>query len=100
MQHHPHQILPLPILSPPQSRAIPPVSNLLPTIKHDVHLNHKTILRSLFHYPLGTSVEYPETSIKGSVGHLFEVLPDDWSSPRLNFAYSQGVPTGQTQSGQ
>src|ERR1700683_4525987 len=39
-QHHPHQIFPPPILLPPQSRAIPPMSNLLPTIKHDVCLNH------------------------------------------------------------
>src|ERR1700683_17296 len=65
-QHHPHQIL-LPSLflppppqshpPPPQSHAIPPISNLLPTIKHDVCLNHKTILCSLFHYLLGTVVE-------------------------------------------
>ena len=44
-------------------------------------------------------MEYPETNAKASVGHLFEVAPYNWSNPRLNFAYSQGPPTGRTKSG-
>jgi len=87
------------VLSPHQSRTSSPAPSPLPTIERDVRLNRKTTLRTLFRYPLGTTIEYPETSSNGSVGHLFEVAPDEWSNPHLNFAYSQGAPTGRTQTG-
>jgi hypothetical protein len=44
-------------------------------------------------------VEYPETSSGGSVGHLFNISPEDWANPRTNFAYSQGEPSGRTKVG-
>jgi len=86
----------LPLLSPPRSHTSSPALSI---IEHNVCLNQKTTLRFLFRYPLGTTIEYPETSAEGSVGHLFEVSPDKWSNPRLSFAYSQGAPTGRMKSG-
>lgn len=68
-------------------------------IRHNVSLNRKTTLKTLFHYPLGTVVEYPETSADSAIGHLFDVSPDDWSNPRLDFIYSQGKPAGRTKQG-
>jgi hypothetical protein len=88
-QHHDNQH---------HSRTPSPPRNLLPIIEHDVRLSNKTRLRTLFHHPLGTILEYPETSRSGYIGHLFEVSPDAWSNPRLDFAYSQGAPTGRTKS--
>jgi hypothetical protein len=88
----------IPVLSPPRSHATSPLPNVQPTV-HSVRLNRKTKLHLLFRYSQGTVVEYPETSAEGPVGHLFEVSPDDWTSPRLNFTYSQGAPTGRTKAG-
>ena len=88
-----------PPIHSPQSHAPSPAENLSPSITHNVRLNRKTTLCSLLHHPLGAIVEYPETSTAGPIGHLFEVSPDNWSNPRLNFAYSQGAPTGRTKSG-
>jgi hypothetical protein len=104
---HPNQRNPRPpspaqdplVLSPHRSRISSPALSPLPIIERDVRLNRKTTLHTLFRYPLGTVIEYPETSAKGSVGHLFEVAPDEWSNPRLSFAYSQGAPTGRTKAG-
>ena len=81
------------------SRSSSPLPIPRPTIQHDVFLNRKTTLNTLYHYPLGAVVEYPETSSKGSIGHLFEISPDNWSNPRTNFVYSQGEPSGRTKSG-
>jgi hypothetical protein len=86
-----------PALNPPLNPPSQPSSQ--PTIEHDIGLNRKTRLRTLFRHSLGTIVEYPETHHSGYIGHLFKVSPDDWSNPQLNFAYSQGPPTGLTKSG-
>ena len=73
------------------SRTPSPPRNLSPVVEHDVRLSNKTHLRTLFHHPLGTILEYPETSRSGYIGHLFEVSPDAWSNPQMDFAYSQGA---------
>ena len=83
---HPNQRNPRPpsppqdplVLSPHRSRISSPILSPLPIIERDVRLNRKTTLHTLFHYPLGTTIKYPETSAKGSMGHLFEVVPDKW----------------------
>lgn len=75
--------------------------NTLLSTRHNVWLNNKTTLSALYHYKADTVLEYPRTSDtpKTSVGHLFELSPVHWSHPRLNFAYSQGPPKGQTKDG-
>jgi hypothetical protein len=88
-----------PTLSPPRSHTSSPTRSDQPSVRHHVLLNQKTTLVSLYHHPRGTIIEYPETSSKGSIGHLFEVAPENWSNPRLNFVYSQGPPTGRTKAG-
>ena len=89
-----------PVISPPRSHTSSPALHHILSVKHEVHLNQKTVLQTLYHYPPGTMVEYPETSAEGCIGHLFEVAPDNWYNPRLNFAYSQGAPTGRTKVGE
>lgn len=88
-----------PILSSPLSVLAPPTSNdtLLAT-RHNVYLNRKTILQTLYHYGIGTALEYPETSESAdcAIGHLFEMSPEDWINPCRSFAYSQGLPKGQS----
>jgi hypothetical protein len=86
-----------PSVSPCRSPSLPP--NLCRTIQYNIQLNRKTTLDTLYHYPPGAIVEYPETSSEGCVGHLFEMPPDDWSNPRLNFVYAQGEPSGRTKVG-
>jgi hypothetical protein len=87
------------VLSPHQPHTSTATPGLLPTMERNVRLNRKTTLSTLFRYPLGTTIEYPETGAKESVGHLFEVAQDGWSNPRLYFAYSQGAPSGRTKTG-
>lgn len=60
----------------------------------EVKLNRETVLETLYRYPIGAVVEYPETSSTGFVGHLFRMDPDNWTSPILNVAYSRGMPSG------
>ncbi|KAJ7127685.1 hypothetical protein C8R44DRAFT_616325 [Mycena epipterygia] len=64
-------------------------------IEHDVFINNKTTLETLYRYPPNTYLEYPETGEK-PVGHLFELDPQTWERPNLDFAYSQGKPAGQS----
>lgn len=70
--------------------------------EHGVRLNRKTRLSTLYRYPRNMLVEYPETGeAEGeSVGHLFEVDPDNWINPALHFAYSQGSPKGFSKPGE
>ena len=89
----------IPVLLPLRSHTTSPLLNVLPMVEHNVCLNRNTKLHLLFRYLQGTIVEYPETSTAGPVGHLFEVSPDDWTSPQLNFTYSQGAPTGRMKTG-
>ncbi|KAJ7937744.1 hypothetical protein B0H13DRAFT_2302571 [Mycena leptocephala] len=55
----------------------------------------------MYRYPLGTILEYPETSKspKHPIGHLSKMDPDDWQVPDLNIVYSRGAPTGRTLGG-
>ncbi|KZP08487.1 hypothetical protein FIBSPDRAFT_901216 [Athelia psychrophila] len=85
-------VLPIPTSSTPIDG--PDDSNIL-SVQENVYLNRKTTLVKLFTYTRNAAaVEYPATHAQRPVGHLFEVDPDDWFNPRLNFAYSQGEPSG------
>ncbi|KAF8128839.1 hypothetical protein K438DRAFT_1645085 [Mycena galopus ATCC 62051] len=64
-----------------------------------VKLNRSTTLETLYHYPIGAIVEYPETSSTGFIGHLFRMDPANWENPILNVAYSRGEPSGRTGAG-
>ncbi|KAF7965062.1 hypothetical protein HWV62_696 [Athelia sp. TMB] len=84
--------------------AIPSISQFESTLlstQNDIRLNNKTKLNILYHYKRDTILEYPRTSNspQDSVGHLLELSPNQWSNPRLSFAYSQGPPKGQTKEG-
>ncbi|KAJ3966486.1 hypothetical protein EV361DRAFT_954025 [Lentinula raphanica] len=60
-------------------------------------LNRKTTLSSVYEYPVGEIVEYPETGFEasGAIGHLFRMeASGEWISPARNFAYSRGSPRG------
>ena len=70
------------------------------SVRHNVKLNRKTTLVRLYTYPLGSYVEYPQSSAQGPVGHLFRVDPAKWENPVLNFAYSRGEPSGRTRNGE
>lgn len=85
----------------PEALRTPTLANL-PTrpvletvIEHDIYINDKTKLSTLYRYPLHTYIEYPETGTK-PVGHLFQLDPKNWVRPSLNFAYSLGKPAGQS----
>ncbi|KZP19049.1 hypothetical protein FIBSPDRAFT_955798 [Athelia psychrophila] len=69
------------------------------SVKDDVYLNRETTLARLFTYAQCITLEYPATNCNRPVGHLFEVDPDNWVNPRLNFAYSQGGPSGSSKRG-
>lgn len=66
-----------------------------PVVRTYVKLNRQTILEKVIYHLPGVLVEYPETSMHGSIGHVFSM--DDasqWINPAHNFAYSQGAPNG------
>ncbi|KAJ7032105.1 hypothetical protein C8F04DRAFT_1185343 [Mycena alexandri] len=56
----------------------------------NVVINRQTTLETLYEYPRGYILEYPETSSTGCIGHLFHMDPNDWQDPTLNIAYSRG----------
>jgi hypothetical protein len=85
--------------SPPRSQTSSPPRNPGRTTQYNVSLNRKTTLKTLYRYPPQSVVEYPETSSEGPIGHLFDLSPDNWSNPRLDFVYSQGEPSGRTRAG-
>ncbi|KDQ61844.1 hypothetical protein JAAARDRAFT_45325 [Jaapia argillacea MUCL 33604] len=72
---------------------------LHPTILHRVEITRETTLDTLYTYPFGTIVEYPETSQYGYIGHLFTLDPNNWENPVSNFVYSEGEPKGSKTSG-
>jgi hypothetical protein len=74
----------------------PPSQN---RIRHNVYINRKTTLTTLYVHPLNTNLEYPETAIGGVVGHLFTMDPSHWGNPTLSFTYSLGEPSGRSKSG-
>ncbi|KAJ7490348.1 hypothetical protein B0H11DRAFT_2191580 [Mycena galericulata] len=80
----------------------PPITEhpLASAVEYDVKITSKTTLSTLYTYPSGTCVEYPETSPEG-VGHLFQLenTEEGWQTPTLNFAYSLGAPKGTSRRG-
>ncbi|KAJ7667366.1 hypothetical protein B0H17DRAFT_1184191 [Mycena rosella] len=93
----------VPVPTPPITPQPPP--NILLdhplaiSVQHDVVVNQRMTVSELYKYPLGVSVEYPESSAQG-VGHLFQIAPDDWSNPTLDFLYSKGEPRGHSKKGE
>ncbi|KAJ7121386.1 hypothetical protein C8R44DRAFT_705332 [Mycena epipterygia] len=81
---HPNTVLHAPL---------PPLP-LQKVVEHNVKITRKTTVSTLYRYPQGTSVEYPETASDQPVGHLFYVNPDEWVLPWTDFAYSRGAPDG------
>lgn len=99
-QGHPSSALSTTVSPIPTTSISPPIqddpgdSNIL-SVEENVYLNRKTTLVKLFTYTRNAaSIEYPATHAQRPVGHLFEIDPDNWFNPRLNFAYSQGEPSG------
>lgn len=63
--------------------------------RYNVKINARTTLDVLYTYGLGASLEYPETSKVGPIGHLFRIdLNSPHVSPARSFLYSQGEPRG------
>ncbi|KAJ7661103.1 hypothetical protein B0H17DRAFT_1144805 [Mycena rosella] len=77
----------------PNDNTPPPIPGAI-IRQHDVRLTSRTTLSTLYHYPLHTILEYPETNADGTIGHLFRMDPDDWQVPDLNIVYLRGAPTG------
>jgi hypothetical protein len=73
-----------------------PLSNPPHTTQFHVNITRETTLEALHTYPLNTSLEYPETSSTGRIGHLFTLDASDWTNPVHDFMYSQGPPKGQS----
>lgn len=68
--------------------------------RFDVVLNAKTTLVALHIYEdVGACIEYPETSEKGPVGHLFRIDPRSEQRPTHNIVYSLGRPSGMSKKG-
>lgn len=66
---------------------------------YNVRTGSRGKLEILYHYARGVTLEYPETSGTGRIGHLFNVSPEGYHNPRLSFAYSQGSPSGRSTAG-
>ncbi|TDL13991.1 hypothetical protein BD410DRAFT_684726, partial [Rickenella mellea] len=65
-----------------------------PKPEYNVHLTRKITVNVLYRHKKGSLVEYPETMSGGSIGHIFELDPDNWNLPKHDFAYSLGLPRG------
>lgn len=81
---------------PSQPLLSPSFETHSPTVRFNVFINRKTTLEKLYTYHASTTVEYPETSSTGSVGHLLPLIRSgtSWVNPARNIAYSQGEPRG------
>jgi len=84
-------------LTPPPDITGPPVIPSNTIIYRNIQINRQTTLETVYYYPLNTLVEYPETSVDGSVGHVFTLDPQEWINPMANFAYSLGGSHGMSQ---
>lgn len=82
-------ISPGPVLPAPAAE-----DSILLSTRQDVRIGPRNTLKTLYHYSRAATLEYPETSGTGKIGHLFDISPDDYHNPRLSFAYSQGSPSG------
>lgn len=83
-------------LPPPSPVLVPnPNTNPSPDVQRHVKINRKTKLDALYTYKPGTLVEYPQTSQREFIGHLFLMDPtSDWLNPARDIVYSQGEPRG------
>lgn len=64
-------------------------------VHQNYQLNSKTKLVSVYQYPPGSTLEYPETgSNDEAIGHIFGMDLGQWYSPGRDFAYSRGPPKG------
>lgn len=63
-------------------------------LHRDYRLSHKTVLSTVYSYPVGSVLEYPETGEAEAVGHLFCIESSQWRSPSRDFAYARGAPRG------
>lgn len=90
------------IRQPLPGQALGPSGNSVspPNIQHNIKLNCKTTISTLYTYEdSNVYVEYPDTNPNHPVGYLFRFDPHDWQNPTWNFAYSLGKPGGQTKGG-
>ena|ERR1700761_2068950 len=62
-------------------------------VQYNVKITRQTTLDKLYTYDSDYILEFPETSARGSIGHLF---PFHRFNPARNFVYSQGEPRGMT----
>jgi hypothetical protein len=84
-------------LTPPPDITGPPVIPSNTIVHCNIQINRQTTLETVYYYPLNTLMEYPETSVDGSVGHVFTLDPQEWINPMANFAYSLGGSHGMSQ---
>lgn len=69
-------------------------------VRHNIKINRRTTLGTLYVYPPGALLEYPSTSSTGYVGHLFNISKStQWYNPIKDVLYSRGKPDGQTKTG-
>lgn len=77
-----------------------PVDTMDPAFRpmHHVRIHRQLVLGTLFRHPLGTVLDYPESTndISQPVGHLIQLDPDHWANPMHNTVYSLGAPNGST----
>ena len=64
-------------LSPPPDITGPPIIPSNTIIHHNIQINRQTTLETVYYYPLNTLMEYLETSVNGSVGHVFTLDPQE-----------------------
>lgn len=89
-----------PVLDGPSGNSLP-VSAPPSNTQHNIKLNRKTTLSTLYTYEdSNVYVEYPDTNPNHPVGYLFRCDPCDWQNPIRNFAYSLGKPAGQSKIGE
>ncbi|KAJ7624127.1 hypothetical protein DFH06DRAFT_1340161 [Mycena polygramma] len=98
---HPHPPSPTPQVPVERRRfslSCAPTSSLQPrgsrTLEYDVHIAEKSRVAALYRYPLGATVEYPESGEELAVGHLIPIDPAADLLPWADFAYSRGSPDG------
>ncbi|KAI0362906.1 hypothetical protein BV20DRAFT_1075618 [Pilatotrama ljubarskyi] len=87
-----------PQISANRSPLLPPPEPIPPP-EQDVKLNRQTTLELLFKYPSSATLEYPQTSATGSVGHLLRLDPTAWEDPCQYIVYARGAPNGASAKG-
>lgn len=102
-EHYPSTVTTGHTVQPAVSLPLSPhasISNSLVEVRHNVRVNRRTTLSTLYIYQPGTSIEYPVTSSKEYVGHLFSVpKTSQWYNPIQDVLYSRGPPSGSSHAG-